>query len=57
MSHKNFLVIAYSLPQRHITKIFFVYKQANDRVNHSGYPTILGVIESYPIIVLPTLTG
>ena len=48
--------------------MFFVYQQTNDRVIpfvglpmltgcYYYYPTIYGVIESYPTIVLPMLTG
>ena len=39
-----------------MTKIFFVYKQTNDRVTPQLLPYYFGVIESYPTIVLPTLT-
>ena len=49
--------IAYSLHQHHIIKIFFVYKQNNDRVTPQRPPYYFRVIESYPAIVLPTLTG
>ena len=36
--HTNFMVIAYFLQQHHITKIFFVYKQINDRVTPQRLP-------------------
>ena len=40
-----------------MTKILFVCKQTNDRVTPQRLPSILGVIESYPTIVLPKLSG
>ena len=34
------MVIAYSLLQHHITKIFFVYQQTNDRVTPQRLPRL-----------------
>ena len=57
MSHKNSMVIAYSIYDI-TSQIYslFTNKPATE-YHRSGYPPIFGVIESYPTIVLPTLTG
>ena len=50
MSHKISLVIAYSLYNITLQKYFLFSNTA------AATPTVLGVIESYPTVMLPTLT-
>ena len=51
------MVIAYSLYNITLQKYYSFTNKPTSEQHRSGYPTIFGVIESYPTIVLPTLTG
>ena len=56
MSHKNSMVIAYFICNINYKNILCL--QTNQRSSNTAAATLLflGVIESYPTIVLPTLT-
>ena len=50
------MVIAYSLYSITLQKYSLFTNKPAIKLHRSGYLTIFGVIESYPTIVLPTLT-
>ena len=51
------MVIAYSLYNITLQKYSLFANNPTIEYHRSGSPTILRVIESYPTIMLPTLTG
>ena len=57
MSHKNSMLIAYSLRNITLRKYSLFTNKPKIEQHRSRYPTIFEDIESYPTIVLPTLTG